>query len=67
MYSESDFISTRTWCAKDVNWVLLQVARHVEQGLYRIISISASKHSFVVVCASEKQCKDLSEGFPFIG
>lgn len=68
MYCESDFITIRKWCAtKDVDWVLLQVARHVEQGLYRITSISASKHSFVVVCDTEKQLKDLGDAFPFIG
>lgn len=39
----------------------------MEQGLCYIISISASKYSFVVVYGIAKQLRDLGDRFLFIG
>jgi len=67
MYVHSDFITFRKQSSLSVDRVLLEVAKHVEDGLYSIISISASKHSFVVVCGTKKTMAELGDSFPFIG
>ncbi len=59
----SDFSILRKWFDKDVDWMLLKAASHIEMGLYRIVSISASKHSFVVVCICEKMMADFPDGW----
>ncbi|KAK4071444.1 uncharacterized protein Triagg1_6105 [Trichoderma aggressivum f. europaeum] len=64
MYSESTFTSFRWIPAhENIDSMLLKVARNVEQGLYSIISLSASKHSLTVVCACEKNWEDLPVGW----
>lgn len=64
MYAESTFTTFR-WISPydDIDAMLIKVARNVEQGLYSIISMSASKHSLTVVCACEKNWKDLPVGW----
>ncbi|KAL7913889.1 hypothetical protein GGI35DRAFT_438883 [Trichoderma velutinum] len=64
MYAESTFTTFRWIPAyEDIDSMLIKVARNVEQGLYSIISLSASKHSLTVVCACEKNWEDLPEGW----
>jgi len=58
----TSFTSFRKWFRLDVNEMFVKVAGHVEMGLYRIISVNASKHSFVVVCISDKKIEDFPEG-----
>jgi hypothetical protein len=46
-----------------VDWIVKKVGDHVDVGLYSIVSISACKHSFVVVCKCEKMMKDFPDGW----
>ncbi|KAL5085015.1 hypothetical protein Trisim1_011019 [Trichoderma cf. simile WF8] len=64
MYCESTFTTFRWIPAHEtIDSMLIKVARNVEQGLYSIISMSASKHSLTVVCACEKNWEDLPVGW----
>jgi hypothetical protein len=66
MHAGSDFITVRSGSEDPVEDVLLEVAKHVKEGCYKIVSISASKHSFVVVCSTELSKAELwMKGFPF--
>ena len=67
MYAESTgFTTFRKWFRLDVNEMLMRVAKHVEMGVYQIISVNASTHSLVVVCISDKTIHEFPEG-PLIG
>lgn len=55
MDARSDFSTIRKWFRLDINQLYLKVGDHVRQGLYEIIAINASKHSFVVICATSKK------------
>jgi hypothetical protein len=59
---DSDVTIFRQPCDKDVNWVFLMMARRVEQRLYWILNISASKHSFAIVCDLRKKWYEMPEG-----
>lgn len=50
----SSLTTFRKWFSCDVNELYLKVGDHVRQGLYTIISINASKHSFMIICATSK-------------
>ena len=66
MHAGSDFTTIRGGGENSVEDVLLEVATHVKDGCYKIVSISASKHSFVVVCSTELSKAELwTKGFPF--
>lgn len=66
MNSASDFTTVRSGGEGSVDDILLEVATHVKDGCYKIVSISASKHSFVVVCSTELSKAELwLKGFPF--
>lgn len=66
MYAGSDFMTLRTGSDRTIEEVLLQVAKHVEDGCYKIISISASAASFVVVLSTRLSRKELAaKGFPW--
>ena len=52
--TDSDFKVLRSQYDYDINAVILMVARHVEQGLYDIISMNATPHMLVVVCGCQK-------------
>ena len=56
---DSDFIGMRKQFDCDINQLLLQVAKHVEIGLYHVITMSASPHSLTVVCGCEKMQEDM--------
>ncbi|KAK5991542.1 hypothetical protein PT974_09826 [Cladobotryum mycophilum] len=64
MYADSTFKTFRwTPGSVDIDTMIIKVARHVEQGLYSIISLNASKHSLTVFCVCEKNWEDLPEGW----
>jgi hypothetical protein len=63
MYADSDFRTLRKWFECDADEMLLKIAGHVRDGLYSLISLNASKHSFVVVCACSKNLEGLPEGW----
>ncbi|KAI9715765.1 MAG: hypothetical protein M1812_005764 [Candelaria pacifica] len=66
MHAGSDFRTFRAVSKDPVEAVLLQVARHVKDECYKIISISASKDSFVVVMTTDLSREKLAaRGFPF--
>jgi hypothetical protein len=66
MHPEPDFLTVRSGVEDSVEDVLLAVATHVKNGCYKIVSISASKHSFVVVYSTELSKAELwKKGFPF--
>ncbi len=66
MHAGSDFQTFRAAGKGPVEEVLLQVAQHVKNECYKIISINASKHSFVVVMTTELSREVLeARGFPF--
>ena len=66
MHAGSDFMTSRMGSEGSVEEILLQVAKQVENGCYKIVSISASKHSFVIVFSTELSRAELRErGFPF--
>ena len=56
---DSDFKGMRKQFQCDVNQLLLQVAKHVELGLYFIITMSASPHSMTVVCGCQRKMEDM--------
>ncbi len=47
----------------DIDTVVAMVGRHVSEGWYRIVSISATMNMLVVVCGMERMWADLPEGF----
>ena len=61
MYADAGFVTFRKWFEDDADAMLARVASHVEKGLYSIISLQLSKHSCVVICASEKEVEDFPE------
>jgi hypothetical protein len=63
MNADAGFTTFRKWSWEGLDAMMIQVARHVQMGLYQLISVSASKHSFVVVCVSNKKIED----FPVVG
>ncbi|CZR66556.1 uncharacterized protein PAC_16457 [Phialocephala subalpina] len=66
MNASSDFRTLRIGSNGSVEDVLLQVARHVENGCFKIVSISASKHWFVVVMSTELGTDELhARGCPW--
>ena len=52
---DSDFELLRGQYDCDINAMILMVAKHVEQGLYHIISMNATPHMLVVICGCEKR------------
>lgn len=59
--SQSDFLGLRRCFYCDIDALLLKVAGHVQQGLYSIISLNATKHSLVVVCGCTKMREDMPD------
>ena len=66
MNTSSDFKTFRAGSDGPVEQELLQVAKHINNNCYKIISINASKHSLVAVFSTELSKAQLREkGFPF--
>jgi hypothetical protein len=63
----SDFRTLRTGTDKTVHEAIVQVSKHIQRGLYELVSLNASKHSCVVVISTEKARSDLvfKHGFPW--
>ena len=62
MYADAGFITFRKWFGDDADAMVKRVASHVEQGLYSLISLQISKHSCVVICATDKKLGDFPDG-----
>ena len=62
MNADAGFITFRKAFKDDLDAMLMRFANHVELGMYNLISVNASKYSFVVVCISNKQIKDFPKG-----
>lgn len=52
--SSSDFAGSRASFAASVDQVYLEIAKHVEAGLYYIVSISVSAYAFHIICKTTK-------------
>jgi hypothetical protein len=63
MYTGTNVTTVRKLSTASVDQMLIRVARHVEDGLYTIISLNMSKHSFVAVCAFNKNWEDMPDGW----
>lgn len=57
----SDFRTIRTGTNGSVHEALLAVARHVEKGLYNIVSLQMSEYSCVVVVSTELSYAELGK------
>lgn len=64
--TDAAFVTFRKWFSDDADAMLARVASHVQQKLYSVISLQLSKHSCVVVCASEKALEEFPED-AFVG
>lgn len=56
---DSDFDGFRVQYDCTIEQAVQMVAQHVAQGLYGIISMTATKHALTVICACEKNMKDM--------
>ena len=64
--SDGALTTFRKWFQDDANMMVARIAKHVSDGLYEIISVTVSKRSAVVICATEKSFEDMPEG-SFVG
>ncbi|TPX16374.1 uncharacterized protein E0L32_004023 [Thyridium curvatum] len=64
---ESDFMWLRTGTDEHVHHAVLQVAKHVARGLYRIVSMNVSDFSCMVIISTGKKREELKwkHGFPW--
>jgi pectin methylesterase-like acyl-CoA thioesterase len=61
MHAASDFRTIRAALNGTVEEELIRAANHVKNGCFKIVSISASKNSFVVVCSTPLSSEELME------
>jgi hypothetical protein len=61
--STSTFRSSRCSFNASVDDVFLEVAKHVREGVYTIVSISASAYSFAIICKTEKTREEFHEAW----
>lgn len=61
MHAASDFQTVRAASDGTVEEELGKAAKYVNNGCFEIVSISASKHSFVLVCSTPLSSKELNE------
>jgi hypothetical protein len=54
IHGDSDFKIVRTSFCVTVDEVYLEVANHIRDKVYKIVSISASAYSFHITCLTEK-------------
>jgi hypothetical protein len=52
------FTTLRKWIDDDVDAVVVRIARHVQNGLYRLVALQVSRHSLVVVCLCDKSLEE---------
>lgn len=61
MYADTDFPTLRERSECNADEMLLKAADHDRAGLYNLVSLNASKRSFVVYCICEKNTDGLPE------
>ncbi|KAH8129729.1 hypothetical protein ACSS6W_007539 [Trichoderma asperelloides] len=61
MHAASDFRTLRAAGDGTVEEELIKAANYVKNGCFKIVSISASKNSFVLVCSTPLSSKELEE------
>ncbi|KIN03015.1 hypothetical protein OIDMADRAFT_144122 [Oidiodendron maius Zn] len=61
MHAASDFRTIREVGAGTVEEELVKAASYVKNGCFKIVSLSASKNSFVLVCSTPLSSKELNE------
>jgi hypothetical protein len=52
------FTTLRKWIHEDVDAIIMRIAGHVQNGLYRLVAVQVSKHSLVVVCMYDKPLEE---------
>jgi hypothetical protein len=52
------FTTLRKWIDDDVDAVVMRIAGHVQNGLYRLVALQVSRHSLVVVCLCDKSLEE---------
>lgn len=55
------FLTIRKWINDDVDTIVLRVTRHVQMGLYTLVSLHVSRHSLVVMCNSSKALEEFPD------
>jgi hypothetical protein len=66
MHAGSDFRTSRGLSSRSIEYELLKVAKHLKDECYKVISISASRYSLVVVMTTSLSSEELrKKGFPF--
>ncbi|KAL6886016.1 hypothetical protein GGI43DRAFT_277593 [Trichoderma evansii] len=65
----SDFRFIRSGTDKSVQDAILQVAKHISRGLYKVVSLNASEHMLAVIISTELSRDELmsKNGFPWDG
>lgn len=63
----SDFRSIRSGTDKSIQDAILQVAKHISRGLYKVVSLNASEHMLAVIISTDLSRDDLmfKNGFPW--
>ena len=61
LHAESDFKTVRASFSATIDEVYLEVANHIRDKIYSIVSISASAYSFTVICATDKTQEQFNE------
>jgi hypothetical protein len=63
IHGESNFKIVRTAYHATVDQVYLEVANHIRDKLYTIVSLSASAYSFHITCLTDKSMAEMHELF----
>jgi len=61
MHAASDFRTIRAAGEGTVEEELVKAASYIMSGCFKVVSISASKNSFVLVCSTALSSKELNE------
>ncbi|KAL2201937.1 hypothetical protein CC79DRAFT_1402229 [Sarocladium strictum] len=61
MDSRSDFTVYRTWYYCEMEKFLILVADRIRHGVFKVLSLNATKHAVVITFATEKSTKELIE------
>lgn len=61
MHAASDFRTIRSGSEGTVEEELVKLAKHIDCGCFKVVSVSSSKHSCVVICSTELGRAELSE------
>jgi hypothetical protein len=63
----SDFRGIRSGTDKSIEDAILQIAKHISRGLYKVVSLNASEHMLAVIISTELSRDELmfKNGFPW--